>query len=85
MSEKKTTEKKMDFEQALKRLEKIVEDMESGEAKLDESLALFEEGVQLVKYCREALDKAEKKVMMIQQDKSGKTTEVEFTAPSEEK
>ncbi len=85
MSEKKTTEKKMDFEQALKRLEKIVEDMESGEAKLDESLALFEEGVQLVKFCREALDKAEKIVMMIQQDKSGKTTEVEFTAPGEEK
>ena len=84
MSEKKTAEKKMDFEQALQRLEQIVEDMESGNAKLDESLALFEEGVQLVKFCREALDKAEKKVMMIQTDKNGAKSETEFTPKSDD-
>ncbi|MCR5456787.1 MAG: exodeoxyribonuclease VII small subunit [Clostridiales bacterium] len=84
MSEKKTAEKKMDFEQALQRLEQIVEDMESGNAKLDESLALFEEGVQLVKFCREALDKAEKKVMMIQTDKNGAKSETEFTPKNED-
>jgi exodeoxyribonuclease VII small subunit len=84
MAEKKTAEKKMDFEKAIERLQQIVDDMESGNAKLDELLSLFEEGIALVKYCREALDKAEKKVMMIQSDKNGEKTEVEFTPKSED-
>ena len=84
MSEKKTAEKKMDFEQALQRLGQIVEDMENGNAKLDESLSLFEEGVALVKFCRESLDKAEKKVMMIQTDKNGEKTETEFSPKSDD-
>ena len=58
MAEKKTAEKKMDFEKAIERLQQIVDDMESGNAKLDESLSLFEEGIALVKYCREALPAA---------------------------
>ena len=84
MSEKKPAEKKMDFEQALQRLEQIVEDMENGNAKLDESLSLFEEGVALVKFCRESLDKAEKKVMMIQTDKNGEKNETEFSHKSDD-
>ena len=41
----------MTFESALSRLEEIVRAMESGSAALDSSLALFEEGVGLVKFC----------------------------------
>ncbi|MBQ7309883.1 MAG: exodeoxyribonuclease VII small subunit [Clostridia bacterium] len=57
--------KKMTFEKALARLEEIVRAMESGDAMLDKSLALFEEGVGLVKYCQTALDEAEQKVKLL--------------------
>ena len=53
------------FEEALKRLEEIVKSMESSEVALDKSLAMFEEGVSLVKICTEALDRAEQKVKML--------------------
>ena len=55
----------MTFEKALARLEEIVRAMESGDAMLDKSLALFEEGVGLVKYCQTALDEAEQKVKLL--------------------
>ena len=44
-------EKKMSFEQAMTRLEEIVSRLERGDAPLEESLALFEEGTGLMKKC----------------------------------
>ena len=55
----------MTFEEALARLEEIVRALESGSAPLDESLALFEEGVGLVKLCNARLDTAEQKVKLL--------------------
>ena len=60
--------KEMTFEEALARLTEIVHRMEEGNAMLDESLALFEEGVGLVRFCTEALNKAEQKVTLLQKD-----------------
>lgn len=57
--------KDMAFEAALARLEEIVRALDSGEAALDESLALFEEGVGLVKLCSAKLDGAEQKVKIL--------------------
>ncbi len=54
--------KEISFEEAIARLEEIVSSLESGEAPLDKSLALFEEGVGLVKKCNEQLEKAESAV-----------------------
>ena len=51
--------KEITFEKAIERLEEIVEMLESGEAPLDESLSLFEEGVSLVKLCNDKLEVAE--------------------------
>lgn len=54
------------FEQAMQRLEQIVRTMERGDAPLDESLKLFQEGTELVRSCGKLLDDAElqiKKVM----------------------
>ena len=48
--------KEVKFEEALERLENIVASLENGEAPLDESLALFEEGVKLVKLCNSKLE-----------------------------
>ena len=56
------------FEEALARLEELVHALESGDATLDDSLSLFEEGVKLVKFCQSALDGAEQKVKLLQKD-----------------
>ena len=50
------------FEEAFKRLETIVAQLESGEESLENSLELFEEGIQLAETCRTKLDKAEQAI-----------------------
>jgi exodeoxyribonuclease VII small subunit len=61
----------MSFEKALADLEAIVAKLESGDAALDESLALFEKGVQLAKFLRQELEKAEKKIEILLKDAEG--------------
>ncbi len=76
------------FEQALARLEEIVKALDSGAAPLDESLALFEEGVKLVKFCSGKLDAAEQTVKILVRGEDGKAAEQDFTPladPSEGK
>ncbi len=53
------------FETAMKRIEEIVRLLERGDAPLDQSLALFEEGTGLIKKCSAALDQAEQKVSLL--------------------
>ena len=53
------------FDQALKRLEKLVEEMEEGEVPLEESLKKYEEGVRLARLCLEKLNQAEKKIEIL--------------------
>ena len=55
-------EKNQTFEDALSRLEILVEKMESGEGTLEQSLDWFEEGMSLIKSCRQELESAEQKV-----------------------
>ena len=55
----------MDFEKNLKRLEEIVHKLEDGEIPLEESLKLFEEGVQISRACNIKLADAEKKVKQL--------------------
>jgi exodeoxyribonuclease VII small subunit len=50
------------FEEAMKRIERIVADLEKSDIPLEESLARFEEAVRLAKICHRKLDQAEKKV-----------------------
>lgn len=57
--------KTVDFEQALDQLEALVEDMESGELSLEESLKAFEQGIKLTRDCQQALATAEQKVQML--------------------
>ena len=58
-------EKKIKFEEALARLDKIVSDLESGNTSLDDSLTLFEEGIQLIKLCDTKLKNVEEKISEI--------------------
>lgn len=80
MAEKKT---ELTFEAALARLEEIVRSMESGTAMLDQSLALFEEGVGLVKFCTRALDDAEQRVKILRKEEDGTVTEANFAGTQE--
>ena len=66
------------FEQALARLEEIVRALEVGQAPLDGSLALFEEGISLVKLCNRQLDEAEQKIKILQAAPDGSMTETDF-------
>jgi exodeoxyribonuclease VII small subunit len=53
------------FEQALAELEAVVRILEDGQIGLDESLAKYEDGVRLLKACRESLQNAERKIMLL--------------------
>ena len=57
---------KISFEQAAARLDEIVRSLEKGDAPLDRSLALFEEGAKLIKEAGKMLDEAEHRVVMLQ-------------------
>ena len=70
MVKKESTEQ--NFEQALAELEEVVEQLESGALPLDESLAAFEKGVGLVKFCNQKLNEVEKKVELLLKDKDGR-------------
>ena len=60
-----------EFEGALSRLEKIVGDLEEGDLSLEEALKLFEEGVQVSRYCARVLKEAERKVEILTRNEEG--------------
>ena len=59
------------FEESLKKLESIVEQLEKGDLALEDSLKLFEEGVGLSAACKKELDEAEGKVQMLIKQRDG--------------
>lgn len=67
--------KELSFEQALKNLEKIAEDLESEDISLDASLKNYEEGMKLIAVCNKKLQEAKKKVDVLVK-KDGKTLEL---------
>jgi exodeoxyribonuclease VII small subunit len=66
------------FEDAMKRLEEVVESLESGELSLKESLQIFEEGMKLVSFCSKKLEEAEQKITMLIKESDGKYTHQPF-------
>ncbi len=70
---------KKNFEQALKQLEQIVQELESGDMPLEKAIKKFEEGIQLSKFCNQKLDESEKKVTLLMQDAAGNVAETPFS------
>ncbi len=68
----------IDFEQAYKELESLVERMERGDQNLESSLADFERGVALMKHCHGVLKDAEQKVDILVKDNKGLFTTEAF-------
>ena len=60
------------FESAREEIEQVVEQIESGELSLEESLAAYEKGVGLVKFCYQKLNEVEKRIEFLVKDKEGK-------------
>lgn len=58
----------MKFEQALDKLQEIADKMESNQISLDESLALYQEGIKLCSFCKSELDKAQGKITQLSDD-----------------
>ena len=77
-------ESNLNYEEAIERLEEIVEKLESGGLSLEKSLDKFEEGVRLVKYCNKELNKAEKKVEMVIKEGDEFTDVIPFKDETEE-
>ena len=71
--------KKATFEQQIARLEEIVRLLESGNAPLDVSLSLYEEGVALVRLCSSRLDNAQQRVKILTAGPDGSLTEQDMT------
>ena len=63
--------KDIKFEDALQRLEQIVDQLEGGDLALDDSLKVFEEGVALARRCAKYLEEAEKRIELLTKDESG--------------
>ncbi|MDY3870674.1 MAG: exodeoxyribonuclease VII small subunit [Clostridiaceae bacterium] len=63
--------KKKTFEQSMSRLEEIVAALEKGDAPLEESLALFQEGTRLISACGKALDQAQQQLKLLVQGEDG--------------
>jgi exodeoxyribonuclease VII small subunit len=62
----------MKFEEMLKRLERLIEELEDEEVSLDESLKKYEEGIRLLKLCRNKLDSMKKRVEVLLKKEDGR-------------
>ena len=75
--------KDMNFEDTMKKLEEIANELEKGDLDLDTSVTKFEEGMKISKECSEMLEKAEKKITMLIKGENGELAEENFI-PNEE-
>jgi exodeoxyribonuclease VII small subunit len=62
---------KKSFEDSMQRLEEIVDQLDSGKLTLDESLKIFEEGIELSKFCSDKLNQAEKRIKTLIKQSDG--------------
>ena len=71
----------LSFEDALKKLEEIVQRLERGELTLEESLTCYEEGIRLSRFCHGKLEEAERKIEVLVKDARGEPALDESGAP----
>ncbi len=84
MAQKDKKIEKSNFEEAIRELEKIVDDLESGELSLEDSIKAFEKGIELSRLCRKKLEKAEGRVKKLL-EKSGGDFDLRLFDENEEK
>ena len=67
--------KELRFEEALSKLEAVVAKLEAGNVPLDEALASYEEGMELIRFCNARLDEAEQRIEAVRKTENGFVTE----------
>jgi len=70
---------KENFEESMKKLESIVNELENGNLNLDESVEKFEEGMKIAKQCNTILEDSEKKITILLEE-DGELKEENFEA-----
>ena len=73
-----TKEQTINFEDSMKKLEKIVKSLESENQSLEKNIQLFEQGLQLSKFLKKHLDAAERKIEILSKDSEGNVMIEEF-------
>ncbi len=63
--------KKLTLEESFDQLDEIIQELQKGELSLEQSFKKYEEGMKLVKNCNDAIDKVEKKLIVIDGEKEG--------------
>jgi exodeoxyribonuclease VII small subunit len=76
--------KTQSFEKAMKRLEEIGQVLESGDIPLEESIKLYEEGIELIGFCQKKLTEAEKKVKKLSRDSEGEFQTSSLDSPPDD-
>ena len=71
------------FEQSMKQLERIVQELEDGDLPLEKAIKKFEEGIKLTKFCSEKLDETEKRISVLLKDSDGQLAEKPFLSAAE--
>lgn len=69
---------KQTYESAMKQLEQIAQELETGELSLELAMKKFEEGIQLSRFCTKKLDETEQRIAVLLQDSDGSVQEIPF-------
>ncbi len=72
------SEKDINFEEAMKKLEEIANELEKNDLDLDKAVEKFEEGMKLSKKCSEILENAEKRITILINDGKDNFSEEKF-------
>lgn len=73
----------INFEESMKKLEQIAQELEKGDLDLDSSVKKFEEGMKISKDCSDVLEKAERKITTLIKNSNGELTEENFVQSEE--
>jgi len=84
MARAKKTGREQGFEQSIGRLERIVQELEGGDRPLEESLRLFEEGIQLTRLCAARLDEAQRRIDLLTKGEQGDLKLIPFDEPGDD-
>ena len=71
------------FEASLEALERIVQQLESGDLPLEKSLELFEQGIRLSRECQDRLTQAERRIEILMRDNQGRPVASAFNQPDD--
>ena len=71
------------FEASLEALERIVQQLESGDLPLEKSLELFEQGIRLSRECQDRLTQAERRIEILMRDNQGRPVTSAFNQPDD--